>query len=86
MQDLEIKEKVLQEIMDLMEEREGEALKKHPKLVASKVEVEKPVDEEASEEMEVSADMMAKKEDPMSEESEISAEDLQKLLEHFKGL
>lgn len=42
MKDLSLKQNVLKEIMDLMSEREGKALKNHPKLVAAKVEIAKP--------------------------------------------
>lgn len=76
MKDLELKQNVLQEIMDLMDQREGEDLKKHPKLMAAKIEVEKPEDETQGE-----------IEGGETEKSgEISPEDLAKLIEHFKGL
>lgn len=74
--DNELKDSALQELIDLMDEREGMELKKHPKLMAASVEVEKP-------------EMKVEGESPEVEESaegEISAEDLQKLIEHFKGL
>ena len=80
MKDLETKESVLQEIIDLMDAREGEDLKKHPKLLAASVEVEKP--EVVAEEPEVSSDVLAQKDD----EEEISPEQIRKLLEHFKDL
>jgi len=71
MKDMELKNKVLSEIMSLMDEREGEDLKKHPKLMAAKA--EKPESEVL--------------EAPESEESEdeVSPEMLQKLLDHFQG-
>ena len=34
MDDMEIKKKVLQEMMDLMDEKEGDKLKSHPKMMA----------------------------------------------------
>ena len=40
MKDMELKKKVLGEIMDLMNEKDGEMLGKHPKLMAAKIEVE----------------------------------------------
>jgi len=39
----EIKSKVLEELMSLMDEQEGENLKLHPKLVAAKITVAKPI-------------------------------------------
>lgn len=81
MRDLETKESVLQEIIDLMDAREGDDLKKHPKLMAASLEVEKP--EIEVEGPEVSSDDLAKKED---DEEEISPEQIRKLLEHFKDL
>lgn len=80
MKDLKVKQDVLQEIIDLMDEREGDSLKKHPKLLASKVEVEAPAPEadEKSEEL-------PKEESAELPEGEISPEDLDKLLEHLKS-
>jgi hypothetical protein len=95
MENADLKTKVLQEIMDLMDQKEGDALKSHPKLMAAKIEVAKPEDsaealkekllgdkgeEELGHEASESPDVEAK------ESAEISPEDLQKLLEHFKGL
>lgn len=71
--DLEMKEKILDEIAALMDEREGEDLKKHPKLMAAKVEVEEPEVEE-----------MPAEEKP--KEEEISPEMIQALMDHFKDL
>lgn len=91
MKDLEMKQNVLKEIMSLMDEREGESLKKHPKLIAAKIEVAKPEGSgealkeklmgEKSEDAPEESPEMEKKED-----GEISAEDIKKLLEHFQGL
>ena len=78
MKDLETKESVLQEIIDLMDEREGNDLKKHPKLMAASLEVEEP---EAPSEEDESSDALAAK-----DEEEITPEQIQKLLEHFKDL
>lgn len=78
MKDLALKQNVLQEIMDLMDEKEGENLKSHPKLMAAKIEVEKPEGEEMLEE---SSEAPA-----VPSEDEISPEMLEKLIEHFKGL
>lgn len=41
MKDLEVKRKVLDEIMGMMDEKDGERLKSHPKVLAAKVEVKK---------------------------------------------
>ena len=80
MKDLKIKENILQEIMDLMDEKEGEQLAKHPKLIAAKVSVAKPVVEETEGE-----EMETEESDDVKPEGEISPEDLKKLLEHFKN-
>lgn len=68
--------------MDLMDEKEGENLKSHPKLMAAKIEVEKPAEEMMEESEEVAAPEMA----APSDDEEISPEMLQKLLEHFQDL
>jgi hypothetical protein len=39
MKDLETKQKVLDEIMALMDDMDGEKLKKHPKIMAAKIEI-----------------------------------------------
>lgn len=49
--------KILDEIMQLMDEKDGEKLMKHPKLVAMKVTAAKPIDKvEAKEEIKEMAD------------------------------
>lgn len=80
MKDLDLKQNVLQEIMDLMDEREANDLKAHPKLMAAKVEVEKPAEDELEAELE-----SAPAEEQPSED-EVTPEMLQKLLEHFQDL
>lgn len=88
MKDLEVKKNVLKEIMDLMDAREGDSLKKHPKLVAAKIEVEKPEDDEMEmPETEEDSDMMPEM-DSAEEKSEddISPEDLERLMELHRSL
>ena len=80
MKDLELEQNVLQEIMDLMDQREGESLKKHPKLAVAKIEVEKPEPEE------MEAEELSSEAPKVEGEEEISPEMIQKLLEHFKDL
>lgn len=48
MKDLGIKSKVLKEIMDLMDQKEGDRLKAHPKLVAMKVTTASPLEKVGS--------------------------------------
>lgn len=84
MQDLEIKKSILKEIMDMTDAREAEGLKKHPKLVAAKVEVSKPEAEEA--EMMESEEKPAEMMDAEKSEDEISPEDLERLMELHKSL
>jgi hypothetical protein len=43
MKDIGVKSKVLKEIMDLMDQKEGDKLKGHPKLVAMKVTTAMPM-------------------------------------------
>jgi len=89
MQDMEMKKKVLEEMMDLMDEKEGENLKlKSPKFMAAKVEVskpeslgsmikEKPSDENPELELEGSES---------DEKEEMSPEMIQKLLEMYEDM
>lgn len=78
MQDLETKKKVLEEIMGLMDEKEGDRLKSHPKLMAAKVEFGKPKDD-IDEPLEVT-------EDPeKSEDEDMDPEMIKKLLEMMNG-
>lgn len=87
MQDLEMKKKIAQEIMDLMDSKDGERLKsKSPKFAkASVIEVD-PVEEKSE-----SSDEMAKEKlDPSfqgkeSGDEELSPEMIQKLLEMMNG-
>lgn len=44
MESMKMKGKILQEIIDLMGEEEGKKLKNHPKLMAAKITVAKPLD------------------------------------------
>lgn len=78
MKDLETKKKVLSEIMELMDEKEGENLKmKSPKFMAAKVEIEKPEEEKPIEMMSGEAE---------EDKEEMSPEMIQKLLEMYKDL
>lgn len=78
MDDLEMKKKVLQEMMDMMSEKDGDKLKQHPKMMSLKVE-EKPLEGSPDEE---------KSESPSEEASEddLSPEAIQKLLELYKNM
>lgn len=88
MQDVEMKKKILSEIMDLMDEKEGDILKSHPKVMAAKVEIEKPEKKDA-------LDMMKSKmpeENEMSDDSDIESEEdmspemIKKMLEMYKDM
>lgn len=87
MQDQGMKQKVLQEIMDMMDEKDGEQLKAHPKFMAAKIEVAKPkvlaVGDESTEE-EGPGEEVEMTEKPESEE-EISPEMIEKLIEMMNG-
>jgi len=75
MDDLDMKKKVAQEIMGLMDQMDGDRLKKHPKLMAASIEVKKPVSEMMEVEPEESKDLVS------DSEEEISPEVMKKLLE-----
>lgn len=80
MQDLELKKKVLQEMMDLMEQKDGESLKGHPKMMALKVEAKPEAD---SAEPKLGLDP----EDAAAEgEEDLSPEMVQKILEMYKQM
>ena len=72
---MDLEKKVLEGIIEMLDEQEGEKLKKHPKLMAMQLEVEKkPEMPEMKEESQESED----------EEMELSPELIQKLLEMSK--
>lgn len=76
MQDLDLKKKVINEIMSLMDEKDGERLKSHPKLMAAKVSVEKKDPMEA----------LGEESEEMPEgEEELSPEMIKQLLEMMNG-
>lgn len=80
MKDLETKKKVLDEIIELMDEKEGENLKKKsPKFMAAKVEIQKPAEEKP-------AELMSGEESEEGEKEEMTPEMIQKLLEMYKDL
>lgn len=93
MKDLAIKKKVLDEIMDLMVEKDKELLGKHPKFMAAKIEVEpKGSDDEMGLEKDLKKEMKAESvlgldKDPLevdaveNEEEELSPEMIEKLKE-----
>lgn len=88
MKDLSTKQNVLQEIIDLMDAREGEGLKNHPKFAKATPEL-KPEGE--SEDPAEGSALEEKLESPEVEKSEggegeLSDEDMQMLLEKFKEL
>ena len=71
---MKLEQKVLEGIIEMLDEQEGEKLKKHPKLMAMEVEIEKKPEmkEEMPEESEDESEM------------ELSPELIQKLLEMSK--
>lgn len=78
MQDFDTKKKVLEEIMALMDEKEGESLKmKSPKFMAAKVEVEKPTEDEIIPE---------EKEEIGKSKDDMDPEMIQKILEMYQDL
>ena len=86
MKNMDLKSKVLDEIISLMDEKEGEGLKKKsPKFMAMSIEMKKP------DEKDIPKEMMAEKMNPSMEESEgedgeeLSPDLIQKLLEKLKG-
>ena len=76
MEDMEMKKKVAQEIMDLMDQKDGERLKsKSPKFSAAKIEVEKEGVLDGKEEPKVEVEST----------EELSPEMIEKLLEMVNG-
>ncbi len=80
MEDLEMKKKVLQEMMDLMDQKDGENLKGHPKMMALKVEAKPEV-----EKPEFGVDPVDGG-GPDEEEEELTPEMVQKILEMYKQM
>lgn len=72
-----IKQKVLDEIISLMDEEEGNKLKKHPKLMAAKISVEKAAPKE------MMSEMMPEGEGEESEDSEDEGLELEGLDEEM---
>lgn len=85
MKDLSMKQNVLQEIIDLMDQKDGESLKNHPKF-ASPVTEEPSLDAEIAEEEISSEEPEVLSAEAPAELDGLSEEDLQMLLEKFKDL
>lgn len=79
---LESKKNILKEIMDMMDMKDGERLKKHPKFMKAEIEVEAKPEGEAEEMAEPKAE---EKEDIAEGEMEIDPEMLQMLIEKLKA-
>ena len=93
MKDMDLKKKVLSEIMDLMDAREGDRLKKHPKLMKAEIEVvgAKPKEdmmEEGEDDMKVEKNpkLDAKEDVAEGEMDDIDPEMLQKLKKKMKEM
>ena len=85
MDDMDLKKKTLQEIIDLMDQKDGDRLKAHPKLSAA---VMMPEKKDSIEVVEGSPEEESK-ESPLEEKDEdadeVSPEMIQKLLEMMNG-
>lgn len=86
MQDLEMKQKVAKEIMDLMDQMEGDRLKKHPKVMGASIEIEKkePMMASDPEEIAESPEAKAVEDSEDGEEMELSPEMIEKILAMMK--
>jgi hypothetical protein len=73
---MELEKKVLEGLIQMLDEQEGEKLKKHPKLMAMEVEIEKKPKMEEMEEPEMESED--------DSEMELTPELIQKLLEMSK--
>ena len=82
MKDLATKQNVLQEIMDLMDGKDKERLKSHPKFAAKKVEMPAEEMPEVAEESEPAIEGV----DSELAEGELSQDDIRMLLEKLKDL
>lgn len=78
---MELEKKVIDEIIAMLDEQEGEKLKKHPKLMAMEVEIEKKPKMDMMENPEMESEDES---DDSESEMEITPEILQKLLEMSK--
>lgn len=78
MQDMSVKKKVLEEIMGLMDEKEGDRLKSHPKLMAAKIEVAKPELEKSPHD--------ASEDEEIEDQEEMNPEMIQKILEMYEDM
>lgn len=76
---MDLKSKVLDEIIAMLDEEEGSKLKKHPKLMAMQLEVEKQPKPEIKEEA-----LPESESEDVEEEEELSPEIMKKLLEMIK--
>lgn len=79
MQDLETKQKILDEIMSMMDEKDGERLKSHPKLAAASMPEEKPG-------LELGEDESSENPEMEKKEGDLDPETVQKILEMYKDL
>ncbi len=68
MEDTELKSKVLEGMMEFMDELEGEKLKSHPRLMAAKMEVKPKEEIEVESEEEVDPEMLQKLMEMLKEE------------------
>lgn len=86
MKDLDVKKSILEEIIKLMDDQEGEILKKHPKI--AKVSVQSN-DQELADELKdkviEGAEEVSEKE-PKKEEEELDEETLEKLKQMYAKL
>lgn len=78
---MELEKKILEDIINMLDEQEGEKLKKHPKLMAMEVEMKKP---NASDEEEAKQEGESLDEEKSEDEMELTPEMIQKLLEMAK--
>lgn len=80
MKEQEIKKKILQEIMDMMDKKEGDSLKNHPKI--AKVDI-KSNDPEMAEELK---DKLVEPDMENDSNEEVDEETKQKLIDLYKNL
>ena len=84
---MDIENKVLQDIIDMLDEQEGEKLKKHPKLMALQVEVgKKPEMAEGEGEEEDPEHEASESPEELSQEGEMSPEMIKKVLEMYEKM
>lgn len=83
---MEVKKQILQEIMDMMDSKEGDMLKKHPKIAKVDIQSNDPEMAEELKDKLMNPDMEVEEPEEKKSEEDIDEETKQKLIEMYKSL